>query len=117
MKIKTSVINGRSVVLIKNSFGNPFATFLVNNYETVHVVDYRYFNKGLLNLIKSEGIDDVIFFHNVFSANTLSHTQRQRIIKHAITDSGSAKNSANTKAKKENKSGDTNGKQLSDTIK
>jgi hypothetical protein len=117
MKIKTSVKNGRSVVLIKNSFGNPFATFLVNNYETVHVVDYRYFNKGLLNLIKSEGIDDVIFFHNVFSANTLSHTQRQRIIKHAITDSGSTKNPANTKAKKENKSGDTNGKQLSDTIK
>jgi hypothetical protein len=89
MKIKTSVKNGRSVVLIKNSFGNPFATFLVNNYETVHVIDYRYFNKGLLNLIKSEGIDDVIFFHNVFSANTLSHTQRQRIIKNAITDSGS----------------------------
>jgi hypothetical protein len=117
MKIKTSVKNGRSVVLIKNSFGNPFATFLVNNYEIVHVVDYRYFNKGLLNLIKSEGIDDVIFFHNVFSANTLSHTQRQRIIKHAITDSGSAKNPANTKTKKENKSGDTNGKQLSDSIK
>ena len=55
------------------------------------MIDYRYFNKGLLNLIKSEGIDDVIFFHNVFSANTLSHTQRQRIIKHAITDSGSKK--------------------------
>ena len=117
MKIKTSLKNGRSVVLIKNSFGNPFATFLVNNYETVHVVDYRYFNKGLLNLIKSEGIDDVIFFHNVFSANTLSHTQRQRIIKNVITDSGSTKNPANTKAKKEIKSVDTNGKQLSDTIK
>lgn len=80
-KIKTSIKNGQSVVLIKNSFGNPFATFLVNNYETVHVVDYRYYNKGLLNLIKDESINDVIFFHNVFSANTLSHSQRQRIIK------------------------------------
>ncbi|MEY4572628.1 MAG: hypothetical protein RLZ10_1871 [Bacteroidota bacterium] len=81
VKIKTSIKNGQSVVLIKNSFGNPFATFLVNNYETVHVVDYRYYNKGLLNLIKDESINDVIFFHNVFSANTLSHSQRQRIIK------------------------------------
>jgi hypothetical protein len=101
MKIKTSVKNGRSVLLIKNSFGNPFATFLVNNYETVHVVDYRYFNKGLLNLIKNEGIDDVIFFHNVFSANTLSHSQRQRIIKNPISDSGSKKEVA--KPKEDNK--------------
>jgi hypothetical protein len=60
---------------------------LINNYETVHVVDYRYFNKGLLKLIKNEDIDDVIFFHNVFSANTLSHSQRQRIIKNPISDS------------------------------
>lgn len=87
LKFKTSIKNGRSVVVIKNSYGNPFSTFLINNYETVHVVDYRYFNKGLLKLIKNEDIDDVIFFHNVFSANTLSHSQRQRIIKNPISDS------------------------------
>jgi hypothetical protein len=113
MKIKTSVKNGRSVVLIKNSFGNPFATFLINNYETVHVVDYRYFNKGLLNLIKSEGIDDVIFFHNVFSANTLSHTQRQRIIKNPISDSSSTpkvKNGQDFKKQTEKKTYSTNTK-------
>lgn len=85
-KFQTSVKNGKSVLVIKNSFGNPFSTFLVNNYETVHVVDYRYFNKGLLKLIDKEGVDDVVFFHNVFSANTLSHSQRQRIIKDEIID-------------------------------
>jgi hypothetical protein len=88
LKITTSVKNGKSVVVIKNSFGNPFSTFLINNYETVHVVDYRYFNSGLLRLIKNEGIDDVIFFHNVFSANTLSHSERQRIIKNPLSGGG-----------------------------
>lgn len=83
---KTSIKNGKSVLIIKNSFGNPFATYLINNYETVHVVDYRYYNKGLLKLIKNENINDIIFFHNVFSANTMSHTQRQRIIKNVISD-------------------------------
>jgi hypothetical protein len=86
LKINTSNKNGKSIVIIKNSFGNPFSTFLISNYQTVHVVDYRYFNKGLLNLIKNESIDDVLFFHNVFSANTLSHSHRQRIIKNPISD-------------------------------
>jgi hypothetical protein len=91
MKIKTSVKNGKSVLVVKNSFGNPFSTFLINNYETVHVVDYRYFDSGLLRLIKNEDIDDVIFFHNVFSANTLSHSERQRIIKNPLSGGNSTK--------------------------
>jgi hypothetical protein len=106
MKIKTSVKNGKSVLVVKNSFGNPFSTFLINNYETVHVVDYRYFDSGLLRLIKNEEIDDVIFFHNVFSANTLSHSERQRIIKNPL----SGGNSANEKKSK-------NEKPKSDSIK
>jgi hypothetical protein len=106
LKINTSVKNGKSVVIIKNSFGNPFSTFLINNYETVHVVDYRYFDSGLLRLIKNEGIDDVLFFHNVFSANTLSHSERQRIIKNPLSG-GSSTN--------ENKS--ENKKSQSDSVK
>lgn len=101
LKINTSVKNGKSVVIIKNSFGNPFSTFLINNYETVHVVDYRYFDSGLLRLIKNEGIDDVIFFHNVFSANTLSHSERQRIIKNPLSGGNTSfeKSSENKKPK------------------
>lgn len=106
LKIKTSVKNGKSVVVIKNSFGNPFSTFLINNYETVHVVDYRYFDSGLLRLIKNEEIDDVIFFHNVFSANTLSHSERQRIIKNPVSTENSSEKKTNEKkmeTKKTNK--------------
>lgn len=122
MKINTSVKNGRSVVLIKNSFGNPFATFLISNYETVHVVDYRYFDKGLLNLIKNQGIDDVIFFHNVFSANTLSHSERQRIIKHPLSGGSSSfeKQNADTnkvKSKGKPKNELKNRVEKSDTIR
>ena len=40
----TSVGNGRSVCLIKESYGNAFSTWLVNSYEDVYVVDYRQFN-------------------------------------------------------------------------
>lgn len=36
--------NGKSVLLIKDSFGNAFATWLINNYTDVYVVDPRDWN-------------------------------------------------------------------------
>ncbi len=43
---KTDVNNGRKVCIIKDSYGNPFAVWALNNYEEVYVVDYRMFNGG-----------------------------------------------------------------------
>ena len=40
----TNVNNGKSICMIKESFGNPFSTWLVNNYEDVYIIDYRSFN-------------------------------------------------------------------------
>ncbi len=65
--------NGRKCVIIKNSYGNPFATYFTANYETVFVVDYRYYTGSLLDLIKDNKINDVIFVNGVFSANTSWH--------------------------------------------
>ncbi len=36
--------NGRSICVIKESYGNAFSTWLVNSYEDIYVVDYRQFN-------------------------------------------------------------------------
>ena len=41
---KTSVNNGKSICIIKESYGNAFSTWLVNSYEDVYIVDYRQFN-------------------------------------------------------------------------
>ena len=41
--IDSSVGNGRSLVLIKDSFGDAFATWAVNNYSRIYVVDLRGF--------------------------------------------------------------------------
>lgn len=40
----TEVDNGKSICIIKESFGNAFSTWLINNYENVYIVDYRMFN-------------------------------------------------------------------------
>ncbi len=69
-KIETDLKNGRKIMVIKESFGNAFAPFLINHYETVYVVDERYFQLGVIDYIRQEGINELVFVNNVFAANT-----------------------------------------------
>jgi hypothetical protein len=72
--------NGRRALLVKNSHGNAFATFLPPHFEEVVVIDYRYFKGTVVDLVKRFNITDVIVLHGVFSANTLSHLKMTRKI-------------------------------------
>lgn len=36
----------------------------MNSYQTVHVVDYRYFSGNLVDLVKDNNIQDVIYVNN-----------------------------------------------------
>lgn len=73
MKIESDVKNGKRAVVVKNSYGNPFSTYLPYHYETVFVVDYRYYSGNLLDLIAKEKVTDLIFLNGVFSINTSWH--------------------------------------------
>lgn len=60
--------DGSACVLVKESFGNAFAPFLVAHYQTVYVVDYRYFanvySGSLADFVREKGAQDVIFLNN-----------------------------------------------------
>ncbi len=67
---------GTSVVLIKESFGNAFAPFLVDSFEYVYVIDYRYFagepdasgdlvHADLTSFVTAHNVGTVIFLNNV----------------------------------------------------
>lgn len=82
--IKTSVRNGRKAVLLKNSYGNPFAVFLASSFEEVYVVDYRYYSGSVAKLVADMGVTDVIVLNGSFSANTPYHYKRvERVLKGA----------------------------------
>ena len=44
IKFKTDVKNGEKLVIVKESFGNAFSTWAINNYEEVYVIDPRQWN-------------------------------------------------------------------------
>ena len=57
--------DGSSCVVIKESFGNAFVPFLVDNYEYVYVIDHRYYKGSVSSLIEEKGIKDVIFVNHL----------------------------------------------------
>lgn len=59
------ITDGSSCVLVKESYGNAFVPFLVDHYENVYVVDYRYYKGNLSDFITGHGINDIIFLNNV----------------------------------------------------
>ena len=59
------VSNGESCIVVKESFGNAFVPFLVDHYQTVYVVDYRYYSGSITQLAKDKGVKDVLFVNNL----------------------------------------------------
>jgi len=77
MKIVSDIKNGRKILQIKDSYGNAFAPFLPAHFEEVYIIDYRYFNGNIKELIKKYGITDIIFSHNIYVINSSFTTFRE----------------------------------------
>ena len=51
--------------MVKESFGNALVPFLVDHYETVYVIDYRYYDGSISALAKAKGVTDVLYANNL----------------------------------------------------
>lgn len=71
-----NITDGSSILLIKESFGNAFAPFLVENYQHVYILDYRYFpdidHRSLSKVVKDLKIKDVLFLNNISAVRNKS---------------------------------------------
>ena len=79
MKITTNVKNGRKAVVIKNSMGNAFSVFLISHYEELWIVDLRYSKQNLIEIIRTNHINDLIFapgMNHVMNPNTVNMMRR-----------------------------------------
>ena len=69
-EIQTGVRNGRTLLLIKDSYAHAMAPFLACHYETILAVDLRYYRSNLLSLMESHNVTDLLFLYN---AVTFAH--------------------------------------------
>jgi hypothetical protein len=72
VRVDTEHRNGRKIMVVKESFGNAFAPYLIPHYEQVFIVDARYFQINGEKFIKDNGINEILFINNIFAANTSS---------------------------------------------
>lgn len=62
--------DGSSILLVKESFGNALAPFLVDSFEYVYIVDYRYYTEmTLAELVTAKSIDTVLFVNNLVATS------------------------------------------------
>ena len=71
LTVRTTVDNGRSLLIFKDSYANSFVQFLLPYYERIVLVDPRYYYEDIKTLISSEAITDVLFLYsmNTFAAD------------------------------------------------
>ncbi len=60
-----AITDGSACILLKESYGNAFAPFLVDHFQTVIIIDYRYYRGNVNDLIKEYKVKDVILLNNV----------------------------------------------------
>ncbi len=68
--------DGRTALVVKNSYGNAFAALLLAHFETVVVVDYRYLRRPIADVVARFGITDVVIVTQSILANAAAHTAR-----------------------------------------
>lgn len=63
-EIATSVRNGRRLLVVKDSYAHALVPFLTAHYETIDMVDFRYFKEDLAEWMGDRGITDVLVLYN-----------------------------------------------------
>lgn len=71
--------DGSACLVIKDSYANAFIPFLVDHYQYVYWIDFRYYQGTVADLVQEKGIQDVIFLQNIYntsSANAVANLQK-----------------------------------------
>lgn len=82
VNIETNVDNGKSLLIIKDSYAHSLVPFLANHYSRITMVDMRYINVALNYFVDFESYDQTLFMYNAITfaedakhINTLRLTQ------------------------------------------
>lgn len=77
-KVVTGTASQRRLLIIKDSFGNAIPGFLFYSFGEIHVVDFRYFTRNIVQYVHENGITDVLFACNIFNVNASSVSNKMK---------------------------------------
>lgn len=59
--------NGKTLLIIKDSFANSLAPFLTADYETIIMLDMRYYTGSAQRVVNENEVDDILFVQEMSS--------------------------------------------------
>lgn len=59
------ITDGSSIMIVKESFANSLVPFLVENYETIYIIDYRHYKGSISEVVLEKNINTVLYINNV----------------------------------------------------
>ena len=57
------VANGKTLLLIKDSYAHCFATYLAEHYEKIVMVDMRYYRSSVSDLASAQGATEILYLY------------------------------------------------------
>lgn len=80
--ITTGVENGKSLLIVKDSYAHSLVPFLANHYSRITMVDMRYINSGLNMLVNLDDYDQTLFMYNAITfAQDANNINKLRLTK------------------------------------
>lgn len=67
-----NINDGSSCMVLKESYANCLVPFLVDHYQTIYIVDFRYANVNVVDFVKQKQIKDLIVVNNIGIINSES---------------------------------------------
>lgn len=65
VRITTNNREGTKLLIVKDSYANSLIPFLTEHFSEIYVVDLRYYDEDLTNLIREHDIQEMVLLYNV----------------------------------------------------
>lgn len=65
VEIRTQTENGKHLLVIKDSFANSLVPYLLESYESITMIDLRYYSGSLRDLMQERGITEVLVLYEM----------------------------------------------------
>ncbi|MDO5479947.1 MAG: DHHW family protein, partial [Clostridia bacterium] len=61
--VNSSLENGRKIALFKDSYAHSLTPFLINHFESIHLIDMRYFGEDPIKYLTDNEITEILFLY------------------------------------------------------
>lgn len=76
LTLNTSFKNGEHLLMFKDSYANAFVPFLTRHYESITMIDLRYYAGDMANLLAENDFTDVLFLYNIVTLSQDTSTYK-----------------------------------------